>query len=165
MGAVQTAGCSKRIDTKVSILLGLQFPLFVGLTHTRDRRPLRNWGTAEDFFFRLFRNLFAVSDSVLLHIWFTLRRRDITVLRNSFVWWPRTAPTDYNPLISFNIISVGRGALTPPCNSSAYFLTVGAAIGRPRNVKCWLLSTLFLFLKTQKGPETGPFLCMRKALT
>ena len=30
-------------------------------------------GTAEDFFFRVFRNLFAVSDTVLLHIWATLR--------------------------------------------------------------------------------------------
>ena len=31
-------------------------------------------GTAEDFFFRVFRNLFAVSDTVLLHRRFTLRR-------------------------------------------------------------------------------------------
>ena len=30
--------------------------------------------TAEDFFFRVFRNLFAVPDTVLLHIRFTLRR-------------------------------------------------------------------------------------------
>ena len=30
--------------------------------------------TAEDFFFRVFRNLFAVPDTVLLHIQFTLRR-------------------------------------------------------------------------------------------
>ena len=34
-------GRSKRIDTKVSILLGLQFPLFLSLTHTGERRPLR----------------------------------------------------------------------------------------------------------------------------
>ena len=31
-----------------------------------DRFEIR--GTAEDFFFRVFRNLFAVSDTVLLHI-------------------------------------------------------------------------------------------------
>ena len=48
--------------------------------------------TAEDFFsaadelpseFVLLSNLFAVSDTVLLHIRFTLRRRNIPVLRNS----------------------------------------------------------------------------------
>ena len=40
-------------------------------------------GTAEDFFFRVFRNLFAVSDTVLLHMWFHLRKRGMTVPRNS----------------------------------------------------------------------------------
>ena len=43
---------SKRIDTKVSILLGLQFPLFLSLAKIGERRPLRNRGTAEDFFYR-----------------------------------------------------------------------------------------------------------------
>ena len=43
---------SKRIDTKVSILLGLQFPLFLNSAKIGERRPLRKWGTAEDFFFR-----------------------------------------------------------------------------------------------------------------
>ena len=52
MGAVRTAGMSKRIDTKVSILLGLQFPLFLSLAKIGERRPLRNRGTAEDFFYR-----------------------------------------------------------------------------------------------------------------
>ena len=41
------------------------------------------WGTAEDFFFRIFLNLFAGSDSILLHRPESLRRRDITVSRNS----------------------------------------------------------------------------------
>ena len=59
------------------------FPLFDSLTQTRDRRQLRNRGTAEDFFFRVFRNLFAVSDNVLLHMWVSFRRRNMTVLRNS----------------------------------------------------------------------------------
>ena len=31
-------------------------------------RPLRKGGTAEDFFFRIFRNLFAGSDTLLLHM-------------------------------------------------------------------------------------------------
>ena len=31
-------------------------------------------GTAEDFFFRVFRSLFAVSDIVLLHKWLNQRR-------------------------------------------------------------------------------------------
>ena len=34
------------------------------------------------------------TDSVLLHRWFTLRRRGIAVPRNSLVWRLRTAPTD-----------------------------------------------------------------------
>ena len=40
--------------------------------------------TAEDFFYRVFRNLFAGSDSVLLHRPESLRRRGIAVSRNSF---------------------------------------------------------------------------------
>ena len=40
---------SKRIDTKVSILLGLQFPLLDSPAKIGERRPLRNRGTAEDF--------------------------------------------------------------------------------------------------------------------
>ena len=52
MGAVRTAGWSKRIDTKVSILLGLHLPLFLRSVKIGERRPLRKRGTAEDFFFR-----------------------------------------------------------------------------------------------------------------
>ena len=74
----------KRVDTCGFYPLNSRFPLFLSLAQTGDRRPLRNWNTAEDFFFRMFLNIFAVSDTVLLHIWFTLRRRNITVLRNSF---------------------------------------------------------------------------------
>ena len=40
-------------------------------------------GTAEDFFFRVFRKLFAGSDTLLLHMRFHLSRRNIPVLRNS----------------------------------------------------------------------------------
>ena len=74
----------KRVDTCGFYPLNSRFPLFLGLVQTRDRRPLRKRGTAEDFCFRVFLNLFAVSDSVLLHRRFHLRRRDITVSRNSF---------------------------------------------------------------------------------
>ena len=35
-----------------TILLGLQFPLFLSLAQIRDRRPLRKKGTAEDFYYR-----------------------------------------------------------------------------------------------------------------
>ena len=46
------AGRSKRIDTKVSILLGLQFPLFLSLTHAGERRPLRKGVRQRIFLFR-----------------------------------------------------------------------------------------------------------------
>ena len=36
----------------VSILLGLQFPLLDSLAKIGERRPLRNRGTAEDFYYR-----------------------------------------------------------------------------------------------------------------
>ena len=60
--------------------------LFLSLAQIRERRPLRNRGTAEDFYFCIFLNLFEVSDSLLLYI--------PAALRNSFVWWLRTAPAD-----------------------------------------------------------------------
>ena len=63
--------------------MGLQFPLFVCLAKIGERRPLRNLGTAEELFYRGFRNLFAVSDTILLHIRLNPRRRDIPVSRNS----------------------------------------------------------------------------------
>ena len=51
---------SKRIDTKVSILLGLQFPLFLSLAKIGERRPLRKWGTAVGLLLRSFREISAV---------------------------------------------------------------------------------------------------------
>ena len=68
------------------------FPLLNSLAQIRDRRPLRNKGYGRGFFSAtdelpsesvLLSNLFAVSDTVLLHMWFHLRRRDIPVSRNS----------------------------------------------------------------------------------
>ena len=76
------AGRSKRIDTKVSILLGLQFPLFLSLTHTGERRPLRKgvrqriFSSAGAHIVRPFPCLYAVSDTLLLHISATLRKRN-----------------------------------------------------------------------------------------
>ena len=61
MSAVRTAernlACTgsghKRVDTYGFYpLIFTPFPIFLNLAQTRDRRPLRKWGTAEDFFFR-----------------------------------------------------------------------------------------------------------------
>ena len=80
---------TKRIDTKVSILLGLQFPLFHSLAKIRERRPLRKgerqriFSTAGEHSVLPCRNPYTVSDTVLLHIRLNQRRRNMTVLRNS----------------------------------------------------------------------------------
>ena len=50
--------------------------------------------TAEDFFYRVFRNLFAVPDTVLLHRRFTLRRARHTRVAQLFNVLYRTAPAD-----------------------------------------------------------------------
>ena len=90
IGAAGPAGWSKRIDTKVSILLGLQFPLFLSLAQARDRRPLRKGERQSGYPFvgariaRPLLYLYAMPDTLLLHIWTTLRRRDIPVSRNGF---------------------------------------------------------------------------------
>ena len=49
--AVPTA-VGKRVDTCGFYPLNSRFPLFLSLAQTRDRRPLRNRGTAENFFYR-----------------------------------------------------------------------------------------------------------------
>ena len=49
--AVPTA-VGKRVDTCGFYPLNSRFPLFLSLAPTRDRRPLRNRGTAENFFYR-----------------------------------------------------------------------------------------------------------------
>ena len=46
--AVPTA-VGKRVDTCGFYPLNSRFPLFLSLAQTGDRRPLRNWNTAEDF--------------------------------------------------------------------------------------------------------------------
>ena len=80
--ALSLARRAKRIDTKVSILLGLQFPLFLSLAHTRDRRPLRKRERQSGYSCVSFSAFSQFTDSLLLHRWVSLRRRNITVLRN-----------------------------------------------------------------------------------
>ena len=91
----------KRVDTYGFYPLDSRFPLFLNLTQTRDRRPLRNgerqrsFSTVGAHSVRPFLYLYAVSDTILLHISATPRRRDIPVSRNSFIWILRTAPANF----------------------------------------------------------------------
>ena len=80
----------KRVDTCGFYPLNSRFPLFCSLAQTEDRRPLRKGerqrisSSAGEHSVLTFPHLYAMPDSLLLLIWFTLRRRNITVLRNSF---------------------------------------------------------------------------------
>ena len=76
-------------------LLGLHLPLLDSLAQTRDQRPLRK-GERQRIFssvgahsVRPCLNLSAVSDNLLLHISAALRRRGMTVPRNSFTRYYR----------------------------------------------------------------------------
>ena len=95
-GAVRTterftapAAAGKRADTCGFYPLNSRFPLFPNPAQTRDRRPLRKGerqrilSTVGAHNVRPFLYLYAVSDFVLLHRRVHLRRRDITVSRNS----------------------------------------------------------------------------------
>ena len=95
-GAVRTTGrftapaaAGKRADTCGFYPLNSRFPLFPNPAQTRDRRPLRKGerqrilSTVGAHNVRPFLYLYAVSDFVLLHRRVHLRRRDITVSRNS----------------------------------------------------------------------------------
>ena len=69
--------------------LNSHFLLFLSLTQTGDRRPLRKgerqriFSTVGEHSVLPCRNLYAVPDIVLLHMWVSLRRRGIAVPRNS----------------------------------------------------------------------------------
>ena len=69
----------KRVDTYGFYPLNSRFPLFLSLAQTRDRRPLRSGGrqrifsTVGEHSVLPCRNLYAVPDTVLLHMWFNLR--------------------------------------------------------------------------------------------
>ena len=103
------AGRSKRIDTKVSILLGLHLPLFLGLAQIRDRRPLRYGERQSGYHCVSFANYsqFTEAYCYTCGLFFTGATQGelpegqekvpwgIPVSRNSFVWILRTAPTDF----------------------------------------------------------------------
>ena len=84
MCAVRTAGWSKSIDTKVSILLGHHLPLFLRSVKIGERRPLRNEGRQSGCRCISFVKYSQFTDSVLLHRRLSLCGCDITVSHNSF---------------------------------------------------------------------------------
>ena len=90
--AAPAAGAKGRTTCGFPSSLNSYLPLFDSPTKIGERRPLRNRGTAEDFFFRVFRNLFAVPDTVLLHMWFHLRKRGMIVPRNSLTRYTARHP-------------------------------------------------------------------------
>ena len=128
---------SKRIDTKVSILLGLQFPLFHSLAKIRERRPLRKgerqriFSTAGEHSVLPCRNPYTVSDTVLLHIRLNQRRCDRTVSHNSFA---RCYGRHLRIVSDVRLYRRVR-RLGAPYQTTCTRVTVGAVIGRPRNRK------------------------------
>ena len=94
------ARAHKRVDTYgFHPLVNHPFPL-ASLAQTRDRRPLRKgerqriFSTVGAHSVRPCLCLYAVSDSLLLHIRVHLRRRNITVLRNDFTGLLCMAPLE-----------------------------------------------------------------------
>ena len=83
-------GAKRKDNLRFSFLFELlPFPCFL----IRRRLPIcdrfENRGTAEDFFYRVFRNLFAGADTALLHMWVSLRRRGMTVPHDSLARYYR----------------------------------------------------------------------------
>ena len=77
------ARAHKRADTcGFHPLVYLPFPL-EGLAQTRDRRPLRKRERQSGYSYMTFSAFSQFTDTVLLHILVTLRRRGMTVPRNS----------------------------------------------------------------------------------
>ena len=66
-GACRAPRLGKRVDTKVSTLLTPTSFYFLVWRRSETGDRFEKRGTAEDFFYRIFLNIFAVSDSVLLH--------------------------------------------------------------------------------------------------
>ena len=89
------AGAKRKDNLRFSFLFELlPFPCLIARRKSESGDRFEMGRTAEDFFYRVFLNRFAVSDSVLLHGRLNFRRRNMTVLRNPLVWSLRTAPTD-----------------------------------------------------------------------
>ena len=105
---------TKRIDTKVSILLGLQFPLFHSLAKIRERRPLRKgerqriFSTAGEHSVLPCRNPYTVSDTVLLHIRLSPRRgrHDSAAQFFSALYRPAPSNLDVRHNLSSQVLSV-----------------------------------------------------------
>ena len=70
--------------------------MFVSPAKIGERRPLRNGVRQSGYRCVRFATCSQFTDSVLLHIRLTLRKRDIAVSRNPLVWSLRTAPTRIN---------------------------------------------------------------------
>ena len=103
------------------------------------------------------------TDSVLLHMWFTLRRRNITVLRNSFVWILCVAPTNCTRYaVECDKVNCPKGKRRcPGVRPGAPYQTicrqpiVGAASGRPHNTtpSHSLHSTSLFYAKKNPKPR------------
>ena len=121
-----------------TILLGLHLPLLDSLAQTRDQRPLRK-GERQRIFssvgahsVRPCLNLSAVSDNLLLHISAALRRRGMTVPRNSFA---RYYGRHLRALSDDKCYTVGCDDLGAPYLTIDTRYPVGEHIVLPRNVK------------------------------
>ncbi len=86
----RTTAVGKRVDTYGFYPLNSRFPLLLSLAQIERPETALKKETAEDFFYRrehsmlLFPYLFAVSDTLLLYMRLSLRRRDIPVSRELF---------------------------------------------------------------------------------
>ena len=119
-------------------LLGLHLPLLDSLAQTRDQRPLRKgerqriFSSVEAHSVRPCLNLSAVSNNLLLHISAALRRRGMTVPRNSFTRY-------YRQFLRISFINQLYRRVRRPrrtaCHPSAPCIPVGAVIDRPHNAK------------------------------
>ena len=99
--AVPTA-VGKRVDTCGFYPLNSRFPLFLSLAQTRDRRSLRNRGTAEDFFYRrgaqcapMSRHIRSVRYITATHAVYSTQARHTRVAQIVFTLF-RPAPTGFN---------------------------------------------------------------------
>ena len=82
-GVRRTTAVGKRVDTYGFYPLNSRFPLFVSLAQTRERRPLRKGERQSGYHSVSFATCSQFTDSVLLCKRFSLRKRNMTVLRNS----------------------------------------------------------------------------------
>ena len=104
------ARAHKRTDTcGFRPLVNLPFPLD-SLAQIADMQPLRNKGTAEDFFFRVFLNLFAGSDTVLLHMRVNQRKARHDSAAQILGTLYRTAPTNLD--VWYNLSSQTLSIIT-----------------------------------------------------